>query len=219
MSNSNLRKKRVITPERASVIFPLIISSIIAVIVVISFVIPKYVRSNKVKGEYKEYLRKRDELPKLKSQYKLINAKLKKLDKRKQKIIKLVSGTSNLDTFLSTIGSIGQKYNMNFNSIIPKSIIKYVPNENNNQTNNVSVDVTNLDPNSDALLVEGIKKYTVDLNFDSNYRNLLSFLRELEFQENVILFRDLKIKINETEDIEPEKKLIVSLKMVVYGLQ
>ncbi len=219
MINSMVKKKRVITPERASVIFPTIISSFIAVIIVISFAIPMYVRSNKTNIEYKEYLRKRDELPKLKSQYKVINAKLEKLNKRKQKIINLVSGSSNLDTFLSTIGTVGKKYNMKFNSIIPKSIVNYIPIKNDNQIDNVSIDVSNLDPNSDPLMVEGIQKYTVDLNFESNYKNLLSFIRELEFQESVILFRDLKIKINETDNVLPENKLIVSLKLIVYGMK
>ena len=85
MTSSNLNQNRVITPERASIILPTIISSLFALIIIFVFVIPKYVKSNKVNSELKEFLRKKEELPKLKLQYKIISEKLKKLNDRKEK--------------------------------------------------------------------------------------------------------------------------------------
>ena len=114
MSNSNFKQKKVITPERAAIILPTIISAIFVFIIMSTFTIPKYVRSNKVNLEYKEYLRKKEELPRLRSQYKIINEKLKKLNDRKTKIIDLVSGKSNLDTLLASVGQIGRKNNIKF---------------------------------------------------------------------------------------------------------
>ena len=86
MTNSTLQRKRFITPERASVILPTIISSFFVFIIISAFVIPKYVQSKKINSEYKEFLRKKEELPQLKLQYKIINEKLKKLNARKAKI-------------------------------------------------------------------------------------------------------------------------------------
>ena len=149
MTTSNLNQNRVITPERAAVILPTIISSFFVFIIISVFVIPRYVKSNKVKSEFKEFLRKKDELPKLKLQYKIINEKLTKLNDRKEKIIFLVSGKSNLETLFERIEHIGNKNKIEILSISPKSITNYEPLENEaEQTSSIIID---------PLLAEGLK--------------------------------------------------------------
>ena len=204
MTSSILQNKRFITPERASIILPAIISSFFAFIIISTFVIPKYVKSIKVNNEYKEFLRKKGELSQLKLQYQIINEKLNKLNDRKANIIYLVSGKSHLDTFIERIGYLSKKNEIKILSIVPKNIIKYIPVEASVETSNV-----NLDP----LLAEGIKKYTMDLNFESDFKNLLSFFRELELQESVISFEDLKLKLKN----DLESTLQVSVEIIVYG--
>ena len=73
----------------------------------------------------------------------------------------------------------------------------------------------------DQLLVEGVKKYTIDLKLNAEYKDLLSFLRELEFQENIILFKDINlelIKNNKDENSKENREVLsANLKLVVYG--
>ena len=81
-------------------------------------------------------------------------------------------------------------------------------------------DELNLNP--DPLLVEGVKRYNIEFNFKTNFEDLLSFLRDLEFQENVILFKDINIATNGENNGEKTKNisanlLDISLKMDVYG--
>ncbi len=209
MTNSDFKSKKLITPEKASLILPTIISALISFIIFSAFAIPKYVSSNKVNNELKEFKRKVDELPDLKLQSKIISNNLKKLNKEKSRIINLISGTSNLDTFIKRLGLIGEKNNISFKSIKPISSLKFVGSEN-------SVIQNELNINPDPLLVEGVKKYIVNVDFTSQYSDLLAFFRELEFQENIILFNDINVELKESED-EENSKLDVSLKMIVYG--
>lgn len=205
MSNSNFKQKKVITPERAAIILPTIISALFVFVIMSTFTIPKYVRSNKVNWEYKEYLRKKEELPRLRSQYKIINEKLKKLNDRKTKIIDLVSGKSNLETFIERIGSISKNNGIKIVAVKPKNITKYIPLDKKDN----SESTTNIDP----LLVEGIEKYTIGVDFESDFKNLLTFLRELEFQEGVILFENFKLNLkNDLDNI-----LEVSMELNAYG--
>ena len=95
-----------------------------------AFSIPKYVASNKINNELKEFKRKVNELPNLKIQSQEISEKLEKLNEKKLKIIRLISGTSNLKTFISRLGFIGEKNNISFNSIKPISLINFVENSN-----------------------------------------------------------------------------------------
>ena len=215
MTDSNLKNKRFITPEKSAVLLPVLISSFISLIIVSAFVIPKYIKSNKINNEYNEFLRKKNELSNLKDQYKIINEKLEKLNKEKYQIINLISGTSNLETFLSRLGKTAIENNINISSINPKSSVMYVESQNSDLQNELNL-------NPDPLLVEGVKKYNIELNFKAKFEDLLSFFRDLEFQENVILFKDINIS-NEEENNDEKKKnksdkfLDVSLKMNVYG--
>lgn len=215
MTGSNIKNKKFITPEKSAVLLPVLISSFISLIIVSAFVIPKYIKSNKINNEYKEFLRKRNELPNLKAQYKIINQKLEKLNKEKYQIINLITGTTNLETFLSRLGKLAIKNNINISSIKPKSSIMYIESQNTDSQNELNL---NLDP----LLVEGVKKYNLELNFKAKFEDLLSFFRDLEFQENVILFKDINITSEEESNEEKKKKisaklLDISLKMNIYG--
>ena len=75
----------------------------------------------------------------------------------------------------------------------------------------------------DPLFVEGVKKYIFDISLETEFVNLLSFLRELEFQENIILIEDInlrKLKQQNAKNIDSlnSKDLLqVSIKMKVYG--
>ena len=215
MTDSNIKNKKFITPEKSAVLLPILISSFISFIIVSAFVIPKYIKSNKINNEYKEFLRKKNDLPNLKVQYKIINEKLEKLNKEKVQIINLISGTSNLETFLSRLGILAVKNNIKISLINPKSSIMYVESQKSDLQNE-------LDLNLDPLLVEGVKKYNIEMNFKAKFEDLLSFFRDLEFQENVILFKDINIVSEDENFLEKEKKIFdkllnISLKMNIYG--
>ena len=218
MSNKIKKENKLITPERASVLFPTIISSFIVLVVISAFVIPKFINSNKVYFELKEFKRKKDELPNLKLQAISINEKLEKLNNEKLKMLELISGTTNLETLLARLGKLAEDNNLKIISLVQRSLIKYV--EPNNNPNNANVS-QNSNVDSDNLLVEGLKKNIVEVSFVSSFKNLLSFLNEVEFQENVILIRDINLDPVEigvsTDKNEDEVLLNGSLQMIIYG--
>ena len=214
MINSQTKRTKFITPEKAAIILPTIISTFLAIIFLSLFSIPKYVASNKVNNQFKEFQRKANELPNLKIQSQKISEKLEKLNEKKSKIIRLISGTSNLKTFISRLGFIGEKNNISFNSIKSKSSINYVETSNSAIQNELNI-------NPDQLLVKGLKKYIIDINLTANYKNLLSFFRELELQENIILFKDINLELlelnREKNSKDKSNDLNATLQVIVYG--
>ena len=213
MTNSDIKRKKFITPEKAAIVLPTIISSFVAFIILYSFTIPKYVSSNKINNELKEFKRKVNELPDLNLQAKIISKNLEKLNNEKSRIINLVTGTTNLDTFIKRLGLIGERNNISFQSLTPISSLKFVGSDNSELQNELNI-------NPDPLLVEGVKKYSIDVKFNAKYEDLLSFFRELEFQENIILFRDINVELKKGNNNNSEVKsgsLFVALKMLIYG--
>ena len=219
MTNSINPRKNFLTPDKAASFIPVFISAGISILIVTFIVMPQYIRSNKVNFELKDLLKKKNDLENLKVQYKTINQKFEKLNKEKSKIVQLVTGQSDLDTLLAKLGKIGEANNIEFVSIVPTKIMSFVANDKNNINDESSNnEVIKIDP----LLVEGSKKYLVELNFKSNFTNLLSFLRELEFQDSLILVNEinsslLKQNSNNTEDYYPNEKLEVKLSTTFYG--
>ena len=225
MDNSMISKRNLLTPEKAATFIPILISSGISFLVIIFFVMPQYYKSNRVSLELNGLIKKKNNLDNLKLQYKIINDKFDKLNKEKLRITELISGKSKLDTLLAKLGEIAIKNNIEFTSIIPKKFINSQENiskKNNIKTKNKKKNKNELKLKIDPLLVEGTKKYEFDISFKTEYVNLLAFLRELEFQDNVILIDDVNIltssKTSNKKDNDNSKgKLEVNISMTFYG--
>ena len=106
-----------------------------------------------------------------------------------------------------------------FISIVPKKIMVKVE---DSESKTIDKKENQEDLIIDPLLVEGTKKYMIDFSFKTDFVNLLSFLRELEFQENVILISDINLRLpNQTDDKDNRDKLSnkldVKLTMTIYG--
>ncbi len=216
MTNSNNRKKNLITPEKAAWFIPVFISSCISILLIMFFVIPKYVKSNLVNLELIGLVKKKNELPNLKSQYKIINQKFDKLNQEKLKIVELISGKSNLDTLLAKLGEIAKENNVEFISTSPR---KFIIASNNSSEIKRKKNKKEVNLNIDPLLVEGTKKYLIDFTFKTKFVDLLSFIRELEFLENIILIDNMNLKlISESSNSNaPQEMLQISIGMTFYG--
>ena len=215
----NNKIKNLITPEKAASFIPVFISSGISILLIVFFVIPEYFKSNEVNFELNGLIKKKNELDNLKSQYKIINSKFDKLNKEKLKIIELITGRSNLDTLLAELGKLGRKNNIEFLSITPQKVLIADENSKEKQLNSNS---NQTDLENDPLLVEGIKKYLIDFTFTTEFVNLLSFLRDLEFQDNVVLLNDINLSLNNQDNDDGEinklnKILEVNLRVIFYG--
>ena len=215
----NNERKNLITPEKAASFIPVFISSGISILLIVFFVIPEYFKSNEVNYELNGLIKKKNELDNLKSQYKIINSKFDKLNKEKSKIIELITGRSNLDTLLAELGKLGRKNNIEFLSITPQKVLIADENSKEKQLNSNS---NQTDLENDPLLVEGIKKYLIDFTFTTEFVNLLSFLRDLEFQDNVVLLNDINLSLNNQDNDDGEinklnKMLEVNLRIIFYG--
>ena len=212
-------RKNLITPEKAASFIPVFISAGISIILIVFFVIPQYFKSNEVNSELNGFIKKKNELNNLKAQYKIINSKFDKLNKEKLKIIELITGRSNLDTLLAELGKLGRKNNIEFLSIAPQRL---VVSDENSVEKNLSNNFNQTDLGNDPLLVEGIKKYLIDFTFETDFVNLLSFLRDLEFQDNAVLLDEINLNLNNQDNEdgeinEPDNMLEVNLRIIFYG--
>ena len=219
MINLIKKQKNFVTPEKAASFIPIFISAGISILIISFFVIPKYIKSTKVNLELNGLIKKKNDLDNLKSQYMIINKKFENLNLEKTKIIELVTGKTNLDTLIDKLGEIANRNSIEYLSIAPVNLMNY---EENKKENNAVETINSDEILTDPFLVEGSKKYLIDLTFKAEFINLLSFLRELEFQESVILINDINLKLlsqnsNNGEINNPTEKIEVKLSTIFYG--
>ena len=219
MVNLKNKRKNLITPEKAASFIPVFISSGVSILLIIFFVIPQYFKSVEVNSELNSLIQKKNGLNNLKSQYKIINKKFDKLKNEKLKIIGLITGTSNLETLLANLGKLGRKNNIQFLSIVPKEVVIKVEDSNKKNLSNKKAQA---DFKNDPLLVEGIKKYLIDFTFATDFVNLLSFLRDLEYQDNVILLNDINLSLknqdNDNREIDESSNILeITMSITFYG--
>jgi hypothetical protein len=219
MLNSKNKSKKLITPEKAATFIPVFISSGISILLITFFVIPKYLKSTEVNSELNGLIQKKNGLNNLKKQYEIINKKFDKLKKEKSKIIELITGTSNLDTLLAELGRLSRKNNIEFLSIVPKKVVFAAENSDNKNLKNKN---NQPDLKEDPLLVEGIKKYLIDLTFTTEFVSLLSFLRDLEFLDNAILLNSIDISSNsqnnDNREIDKASNILeINISVTFYG--
>ena len=75
----------------------------------------------------------------------------------------------------------------------------------------------------DPLFVDGVKKYLFDITLETQFVYLLSFLRELEFQENIILLENIRLQTKKQQNANNKDfgnirdLLQVKIKMIFYG--
>ena len=124
-----------------------------------------------------------------------------------------------MDTLLAELDKIGRKNNIEFLSIVPKKIIIGVDNIKEKNSNE---DDDQAELEKDPLLVEGIKKYLIEFTFTADFVNLLSFLRDLEFQDNIILLNDISVILyseeSDNEKVDSSSKMLeVNLNITFYG--
>ena len=90
----------------------------------------------------------------------------------------------------------------------PKSYTTNIPIEVENTNKSITPDI---EIGGDPLVVEGVTKFSIDLSLQGNFVNFLSFLRDLEKQENIIISKNLNIQENQEGDIQ------ASMQIDVYG--
>ena len=221
---ANRKSNKMINPEKAVLIIPILISLIICTFGSLFILRPLLNRSYKINEEIDIYLKKKDNLATQKKKLDLLNDKLKKAEEQKQIIIKLIGGTKDLGTLIAKINSLTNKSSVIVTGLEPKIINKLKAPINsdlgnnqiansiqnqplgssvNNSSSGIPVANAPLDNNknsnnSDPLLIPELEQHIISLSLDGPFEEILNFIRNLELLENIILTSNIEFKkINE----------------------
>tara|TARA_Y100001968_G_C19401498_1_gene741253 strand:- start:531 stop:1301 length:771 start_codon:yes stop_codon:yes gene_type:complete len=226
--SNNYKSNSLLSPERAVLIFPILISLIICAFGSFALLRPLLKRSNRIKGEFIAYQIKKENLLIQRKKLELLNDRFEKVNSQKQFIIKIIGGTNDIGTLIAKINKLTNNNKVIVTGLEPKSINKYQTpintNFDNNQINN-SIPGQSLPPEStiplsnnvdnnlslvgnktpskdiDPLLIPELEQHIISLSLEGSFQEILFFIRNLELLENIVLTSNIKFeRINDSQD-------------------
>ena len=212
-------KFKEINHENAILIAYIFSGLFLSLIIYSALNIPLSRHQKKLQEEVNSYQIKKNNIPEIKSKFKDIKYEAETLKEDRKFLINLTAGTKNLDTFMAVLN---KKANRNFVKIIkfePQNIEKFTEKptlKNNsldqnsqpptiNQNNSIppltakksSIPInenSGIEFNKNPLLIiPDIEKHDIKISLEGNYTQILSFIRDVELLENIVLIGDFEI--------------------------
>ena len=203
----NKYELRELNPE-SFIIYLYIFLSLLFSLVIIFTLGTKLANKNRdLNNSIKELESKKSKIPELKVILKNIENKNNNLLQEDKLITNLIGGSKNLKTILSTINNLATKNSIEIAKFEPLSLVKFKEKKNNttskvdnsairgqpkinqpNEDNN-----RNLLYDNNYLLNSDLEKQIVKLRIKGYFINILEFLREIEYLENLVIIDDFNI--------------------------
>ncbi len=208
LSTFNLKE---INPENVVLITLIISGFVLSLIIYIALNIPLSKSNDNLKEEIKEFQLKKDNISKIKSNYKTIKFKTSNLKSDRQFLINLIAGTKNLDTFMAVLNKNAIKNRIEIIEFEPQNVSSY-KNINLEDEGNLNSYLTqessqNKTDNDKFLIIPEIEKHQIQISLVGNYNEILNFIRDIELLENIVLIGDFEIK--GLNDVSKKKKIKV----------
>ena len=183
--SSKKNKKKLITPENAVLMAPIIIGVIVFTSLFLLIFRPLISKLTDEESQIKILEEKISYISIYKKYINDLSIIQSKAQKQQQRLIDLISDPNELETILTEINKISIKNSLNIISIVPQRKIKYKdPNSSNNNKSTTE---------KDPFLLPSIEKHLFKVTLSGNYIGLINFLKELELLQTIVISDNINI--------------------------
>lgn len=204
-----------LTPERAVQVLPLLAGIVVAGLIVPAGVWPLSERVNNRQAEVDVLRTKSIAVPQMREQLVLLSARQRLREQQLDRLLALVAGTSELNTFLSELEDLATANGVVITTTEPGDVQRFIP-----QSSPAGAAPP---PSGDALLNKGLEKRSARLNVQGGFLQVYGFLRALERLQVFVIISEMNIKAKaqaqkqNVDVISPQIRM--SLTLTAYGRQ
>ena len=189
-------KPRLITPERAVVIMPVFAGALLALVVFLLGFIPLLLQVQQKRDVVQGMERKKSELPMLKQQLAELSRKKAKSMAQQERLLKLVAGTSQLQTFLAQLNQYAVQEGVSILKVEPQAIERPAPKPVSPPADSSTPDATAPAlPPGDPLLAQKLEKRSALLTVQGPFRKIVAFLQQMEQLQVIVIASDLELTL------------------------
>ena len=215
-----------LTPERAVLVVPILAGLGLSVVMVSAGVTPLSLRVKEQQEVVEQLTYKSDALPLLHQQLAELKQKQLFRDQQLDRLLSLVAGTSELNTFLAELDELGQFHQVSITSTEPGPVERFrAPTSSvaNGQAPPAAGGRQASAASSDALLNRGLEKRSAGLSVKGPFEQVLAFLQSLERLEVFVIVSDLDVTSqtrSSTIEGEPSiPEVAMTFNIAAYGRQ
>ena len=219
-------KPRLITPERAVLLIPIIAGAMVGVVLLLFGLIPLLVQVQEKRDVLQGMERKKSELPILRQQLAALSKKKAKSMAQQERLLNLVAGTTQLHTFLAQLNQFAVEQGVSIVKVDPQAIERPAPKPASPPADTADDDATAPAlPPEDPLLVQKLEKRSALLTVQGPFRRIIAFLQQMEQLQVIVIASDLDLRLGapnqrssgNSADGEDITQTTLKLKLSAYG--
>jgi len=190
-------RQRLITPERAVLVLPVLAGVVGAGLLLLFGLSPLLVQVQQRKGAVEEMQTKQNDLPLLKLRLVRLLEKQRAAQAQQERLFQLVAGTDALNTWLTQVNRFATQQGLAIVSVEPEPIERYRPPAPPPQAGgSATLPDTNTPPPPpvDPLLAANIEKHSALFIVQGPFPRLVRFLQLLEQLQVIVLASDVELE-------------------------
>ena len=216
-----------LTPENAVVVLPVLAGLVMAALIAPSGIWPLSERVTNKKEEVELLRSKSIAVPQLRQQLAELSARQRLREQQLDRLLALVAGTSELNTFLSELNDLAYATGVVITTTEPGDVQRFIAQASPAGTTGGAPPAAGGEdgsaPAGDALLKKGLEKRSAGLTVQGGFLPVYEFLRALEKLQVFVIVSEMDIQSeaqSRTENNEvAAPKIRMSLELTAYGRQ
>ena len=218
MTNFQLKANRPVeawlTPERAVVVVPILAGLVLAGTLAAAVIRPQLARLHERRSVVEVMEQKSVALPGLEQALAQRRVDLAEVRAQQQRLLGLIAGTSELETFLAELNDLADEHQVLVFSTEPGAVERApVPIAPSDAPVAGSADLAVGDP----LLMQGLEKRSARIQVEGPFVDVLDFVRSLEKLEVFVVTEDLSV-IGAASAEDEAMKVRLGLRVLAYGV-
>ena len=214
-----------LTPERAVLVVPVLAGLGLSMAVLSVGVTPLTMRVREQSEVVEQLTVKAEFLPVLQQKLAALKRDQEQRDKQLDRLLDLVAGTSELQTFLAELNDLGRIHNVAITTTKPGPLERFsepTPVQANGQSAPPAAGGSGSGPVvGDPLLNRGLEKRSAALTVTGPFQQVLAFLQSLEQLEVFVVISEMNVQrqSTQTQDAVERSEVSMDLTLSTYGRQ
>ena len=201
-----------LTPERAVLVMPVLAGLVLSMALLSVGITPLTMRVRAQNKVVEELNTKADFVPVLRQQLAVLQRSQAEREQQLDRLLDLVAGTSELQTFLAELNDLGRVYEVAINTTKPGAVERFSATPDQ---------ATPASASGDPLLNRGLEKSSAVLTVTGPFEHVLAFLQSLERLEVFVVISEMNVRkqIQLIEDGVERVEVAMDITLSAYGRQ
>lgn len=214
-----------LTPERAVLVMPVLAGLVLSMALLSVGITPLTMRVREQNKVVEELTTKADFVQVLRQQLAVLKRSQVEREQQLDRLLDLVAGTSELQTFLAELNDLSRVHNVAINTTKPGAVERFKAlkpvNRKSQQAPPAAGGLKSRAKAGDPLLNRGLEKRSAALTVKGPFQQVMAFLQSLEHLEVFVVISEMNVREQnrQTEDGVDQPEVLMDLTLSAYGRQ